>query len=234
MYSREIEGEEYTFGVSGKLIRNVLVMYDRQTGTLWSQLLGKAVEGELKGTELEFLPSWMTTWEDWKARHPDTQALRKGYFGDRDSYDSYYASNRTGVIGETYSDDRLYIKEFVIGVENDGDTKAYPFGVLNDEPVVNDTLGETPVLVVFDADTGSGVAFSRIVDGETLTFDLSGNLGLVDQETGTSWDGLTGEALEGPLAGSQLERIKSTHSFWFGWKDLHPTTGVYGLDELAP
>ncbi len=61
MYSRIIDGEEYTFGVSGKLIRNVLVMYDRQTDTLWSQLLGEAVEGPLVGTKLEFLPAFQTT-----------------------------------------------------------------------------------------------------------------------------------------------------------------------------
>lgn len=66
MYAREIEGSEFSFGVSGKLIRNVLVMYDRQTESYWSQLLGEAVEGEMVGTKLEFLPSWMMTWEAWK------------------------------------------------------------------------------------------------------------------------------------------------------------------------
>jgi hypothetical protein len=79
VYSREINGEIYTFGVSGKLIRNVLVMFDRETDTLWSQLLGEAVRGELIGTKLEFVPSWMMTWEEWKALHPDTVALDKGF-----------------------------------------------------------------------------------------------------------------------------------------------------------
>ena len=234
MYSRDIAGKEYTFGVSGKLIRNVLVMYDRQTGTLWSQLLGKAVEGELEGAELEFLPSWMTTWEDWKTRHPDTLALRKGYFGDRDPYQSYYLSGQTGVIGETFQDDRLYVKEFVIGVEIGGIAKAYPFSSLNDEPVLNDEIDGVPVLIVFNTDTGTGVAFSRKLNGDSLTFDPDGNLEMIDRETGTRWDGLSGVGLAGPLANQQLERIKSTPSFWFGWKDLHPGTGVYGLEELAP
>jgi len=53
---------------------------------------------------------------------------------------------------------------------------------------------------------------------------------LVDEETGTTWDGLTGEALDGELAGGNLERIKSTASFWFGWKDWFPETRVYGID----
>ena len=69
MYAREIDGRTFTFGVSGKLSRNVLIMYDRQTESYWSQLIGEAISGEMIGTRLEFLPSWMTTWSptiaDW-------------------------------------------------------------------------------------------------------------------------------------------------------------------------
>ncbi len=73
-----MKGQEFSFGVSGKLIRNVLVMYDRQTESYWSQLLGESVAGEMVGTKLEFLPSWMMTWSQWKELHPDTVALDKG------------------------------------------------------------------------------------------------------------------------------------------------------------
>ena len=118
MYAREIEGREFTFGVSGKLIRNVLVMYDRQTESYWSQLLGEAVEGEMVGAKLNYLPSWFMTWEEWNGLHPDTVALDKnGRRGSGDAYDSYYASSRAGVIGRTNPDERLRTKEFVIGVE---------------------------------------------------------------------------------------------------------------------
>ena len=231
MYSRQIDGVEHTFGVSGKLIMNVMVMYDRQTGTLWSQLLGEAVEGELEGTKLEFLPAWQTTWADWKARHPDTLALEKGYFGDADPYQYYYEDGRAGVIGETNTDERLYIKEFVIGVEIDGQAIAYPFSLLNETPVVNDQIGETPVLIVFNAETGTGVVFDRRSAGQTLTFQAQDGLTLIDMETGSTWEGLTGQALDGTLAGESLTRVKSTASFWFGWKDWYPGTQVYGQDE---
>jgi hypothetical protein len=218
--------------VSGKLIRNVLVMYDRATGSLWSQLLGKAVEGPRKDQELEYLPSWQTTWADWKARHPETQALQKGYSGIRDPYTSYYQSQSAGVIGETFSDGRLYVKEFVIGVELDGNAVAYPFSVLNDEPVVNAEVSGKPLLVVFDTETASGVVYSRVLDGQVLTFTQVGNeLRLVDGQTGSTWNGLDGEAIDGPLAGRSLDRIKSTRSFWFGWKDFYPDTRVYGIDQ---
>lgn len=230
MYSRQINNEEFTFGVSGKLIMNVLVMYDRQTGSLWSQLLGEAVAGPMQGTQLEYVTSWQTTWADWKTRHPDTLALRKGYSGNTDPYAGYYNSNDPGVIGETVNDDRLYVKEFVIGVERNGEAVAYPFSVLNDEHVVNDVIAESPVLVVFNAETGDGVVFERVVDGQTLTFESLPELGLQDRQTGSVWDGLRGTAKDGPLAGKELNRVKSTRSFWFGWKDFYPETRVYGID----
>lgn len=210
---------------------NVLVMYDRQTGSLWSQLLGEAVEGELQGTKLEFLPSLQTTWEDWKAQNPNTRALRKGYYGARDPYDSYYASGRAGVIGETTQDDRLYVKEFVVGVELNSEPTAFPFGVLNAEPVVNYEVGGEPILVVFNAETGTGVVYEREVDGQVLTFTQVEDTTITDAETGTKWNGLTGKALEGALIGSTLTRVKSTASFWFGWKDWYPDSEIYGLEN---
>ena len=126
MYAREVNRQELTFGVSGKLIRNVLVMYDRQTESLWSQLLGESVSGELQGSKLEFLPSWHMTWGQWKEKHPDTLALKKGRRGIRDPYTTYYQSGATGIISETFEDDRLFAKEFITGVEIDGAANCLP------------------------------------------------------------------------------------------------------------
>jgi len=233
VYSREISGELYSFGVSGKLIRNVLVMYDRQTDSLWSQLLGEAVDGPLKGTKLEFVPAVHVSWQEWRERHPDTTALVKGYQGNRDSYASYFGSSQAGVIGEAVQDDRLYTKEFVIGVEQNGQAVAYPFSALNSEPVINHAVGEMPVLVLFAADSGAGVVYDRRVDGQILTFTQDESGRLIDHETGSTWDRWTGEATAGPLTGAQLARVKSTAAFWFGWKDWHPETLVYGADTSS-
>ncbi len=229
MYARDIEGQELSFGVSGKLVRNVLVMYDRQTDSLWSQLLGEAIRGELQGTKLEYLPSWHTTWEQWKGLHPETLALQKGFRGSRDPYASYYSSSSAGVIGETFRDDRLQAKEFVLGVELDEETIAYPFSSLSGTPLINDIVADLPILVVFDNETGSGQVFDRQIGDELLTFTRSDEdpAMLVDSETGSSWDSFTGIATDGPMAGNRLERIKSTTVFWFGWKDFHPDTMVY-------
>jgi hypothetical protein len=235
VYDREISGKEHNFGVSGKLIMNVLVMYDRETDSLWSQLLGQAVDGPLKGTKLDFVESLQTTWGEWKALHPNTLAHIKGFRGNRDNYAGYYGSGSAGVLGESREDNRLYVKEFVIGVAVEDVAKAYPFGQLNAEPVVNDNVNGQPLAVVFDAGSGTGAVFYREVEGQVLNFKLEtpGGLSdarLIDDETGTIWAAFTGEGLKGPLAGAQLERLKSTSSFWFGWKDWHPETEVYGIE----
>lgn len=234
MYAREIEGREFHFGVSGKLIRNVLVMYDQETQSYWSQLIGEAVAGEMQGHKLTFLPSWMTTWEQWQALHPETLALDKLGAGSRDVYDlnGYYDSPYAGVIGETISDDRLYTKEFVVGVELPEAAIAYPFSVLSRQPVVNDSAGGRAILVLFNPNEASGVAYARVVKDKTLTFAAGSGWPLItDAETGSTWDAFSGMATAGPLAGEQLTRLKSTTVFWFGWKDFHPDTLLYGLEN---
>lgn len=230
MYSRIINGEEYTFGVSGKLIRNVLVMYDRETQTLWSQLLGEAVSGELQGTQLEYLPSIMTTWENWQEMYPDSLAIVKGYSGSYDPYLDYYDSPSAGVIGKTNYDDRLNTKQFVIGVDAAGQAVAFPFSILTQEPVINYEMAAIPIVVIFDPNTAAGAVWERpLINGEPLTFTSTGEGFMQDQQTGSLWNGITGQAISGELEGYTLSRIKSTQSFWFGWVDFHPETDVYGI-----
>ena len=234
MYARTIEHEAseqiFDFGVSGKLIMNVLVMYDRQTNTFWSQILGEAVDGPLKGTKLEALPVLQTTWSEWKMLYPDTLALVTNGQGSYDSYTGYYNSNRTGVIDESREDSRLPVKELVIGAVINDTPVAYPHSTLATQHVVNDEVGGESVLVVFQPATNAGILFDRVVDDRTLTFEATADsFEIRDVETGSTWYLLTGLAVDGPLKGRQLVRIPSTSSFWFGWKDWHPETLVFGL-----
>jgi hypothetical protein len=230
VYERTVNGDVLTFGVSGRLMHNGLVMYDRQTDSFWPQMLGVAVHGPFLGTRLEFLPAFQTTWEDWKNRYPDTRALEKGYFGDYDPYLNYYEFDNTGIVLPNRVDNRMNPKEFVIGVEHLGSTVAFPFSVMSLEPVVNYYADDTPILAVFNAETATGVAYGRsLPDGRVLTFEVDEGMMLTDLETGSIWNGITGKAVSGPLAGQALVRLKSTLSFWFGWFDFHPDTDVYGI-----
>ena len=235
VFARDIGTQTLTFGVSGKLIMNALVMYDHQTDTLWSQFLSRGIQGELKETELELLPALMTDWATWAELHPDTLVLEKGSRSSNDPYARYYEAADAGVLGETRTDDRLYTKEYIVGLVHNDIIRAYPFSILNDSPVVNDTVGDEPVLVTFDSNSGAGVVFSRVVDDQTLTFEPFNPeadspdepLHVQDTETQTRWLALNGEAVEGELAGKNLEQIPTTLSFWFGWKDFYPDTEIY-------
>lgn len=84
VYDPVIQGRRHLFGVSGLLYRRNLLMYDHETKSLWSQLATQAVTGPLAGASLPILPAEHTTWEDWKARHPQTSVLsfNTGYFRD--------------------------------------------------------------------------------------------------------------------------------------------------------
>ena len=231
MYGREIDGQVHSFGVSGKLIMNALVMYDHQTRTLWSQFLRKGVKGPLAGLELDVFPVTQTTWDLWRNVHPGTLVLDKQGGYQRDSYSSYYRNGSTGVLGETVRDSRLERKELVVGVDLSGETKAYPFRVLEVQPVVNDSFAGQDILVVFDGDTDTALVFDRNVGGATLTFRLGESQGplpiLIDNETGSRWLALMGTALDGPMRGETLDRPLSHLAFWFAWKDWNPDTEVY-------
>ena len=212
---------------------NALVMYDHQTRTLWSQFLGKGVKGPLAGTELELLPVTQTTWAAWHDLHPDTLVLEKsgGGFGG-DSYSSYYRDGRAGVIGESHADDRLGRKDLVMGVVASGSAKAFPFAALEADGVVNDSVAGTDILVFFDTDTNTALAFDRTVDGSTLSFKAEGEVNgtqtiLVDDQTGSRWVAFTGKAVEGKMKGTTLARVPSHLSFWFAWTDWNPETELY-------
>ncbi len=211
---------------------NVLVMYDHQTRTLWSQFLSRGVEGELKGAELDVIPLTQTDWGSWRDLHPDTQLLNTDGYYRSDTYESYYASGRRGVIGESNADDRLGAKELVVGVSFGGSAKAYPLSALRETPVVNDVIAGREALVYYDAPSGTALVYDRRVDGEARTFRLEGEPNgvqtvLADEETGTRWQAFSGLATEGESAGESLERAPSHLSFWFAWTDWNPNTALF-------
>jgi hypothetical protein len=226
--------------VSGKLHANSLIMYDHQTDSLWSHLVGAAVTGPMKGEKLKPLQSMFTKWDTWKKLHPGTKVLSSGRAGLlsslRDPYESYYRSADTGIIPTRISDKKIYPKEYVLGLVINEKAKAYPFSVLSHQRVVNDSFQGVPLLVVFDAESTTGVIFNRNLDGKTLSFKQIQKSGtkavlLTDDATGSVWDGLTGTASQGPLKDKKLEAIPMTPSFWFGWVDHYPNSELFALKK---
>lgn len=250
MYDRNLGGRKLSFGVSGKLWKNVLIMYDRQTDTLWSHLTGEGLIGPLKGERLNTFPAAMMRYSEWKQLYPDTLVLKKNtgrdsVFGNpsRDPYEGYYYSAQTGVIPEKYRDNRLHPKTLLVGLALDSPkkkgeqiAKVYPFADLNRAGVVNDRFAGRDVLVTYCEGAGTGVVFDRVLNGESLEFELvteSGAKGaaacrfMKDRKTGSRWQRLTGLAVDGPLAGARLNQLSTTLAFWFGWKDYFPKSAIY-------
>ena len=227
MYAREVDGRELTFGVSGKLIMNALVMYDRQTDSLWSQFLGEAVDGPMVGSKLGLMSSQLTTWSSWREEHPDTLALDTGGAVD-DHYSDYYAGPNSGRVGQTTFDDRLIGKDLVVGIVGEKGQRAYAHKDLTRIRVVDDTFEGQDIVVAFDRRTGSTSVFDRHVGGRALTFsDGSGSSEMTDAETGTVWNKLTGVATGGPLGGQRLTPFPHFDSFWFAWTDFYPGTELF-------
>ena len=83
-FDRRTAAGTLSFGVSGKLRNSDMVMYDRETESWWQQAIGEAIVGELTGTTLQTLPSWMESWDTFKTRNPDglvmdTPAFNRNY-----------------------------------------------------------------------------------------------------------------------------------------------------------
>ena len=214
-----------TFGVSGKLVRNSLIMYDHETQSLWSHLTGSAIQGPLAGSKLTVLPATETRWGTWKRTYPTTRVLPHDYPGQRDVYASYYAGGDAGILGRKRDDSRLGPKAVVIGVRVMDAPKAYSLDAVVKTKVVNDTLEQVPLAVFATSDKSASV-FERTLSGQTLTFAMVGSA-IQDNETQSTWDPVTGTATAGQLTGQHLTPVSATVSFWFGWFDFFPGTALY-------
>jgi len=164
VFSSVFRSSVLNFGVSGLLYNSDVLMYDKQTNSLWSQLTMQGISGKMKGQKLRFVNSEHTTWKDWNKRHPDTKALslNTGYTRDysRNPYADYPTSPSLYFPVANQSEE-LDIKEQVLGVEVDGKYKAYPFSELKKaENVFPDSLHSTKFTIQFNSSTRSAIVVS--------------------------------------------------------------------------
>ena len=149
-YERTINSEPVEFGVSGLLYNSDLVMYDRKTDTLWDQVSGRAIVGELTGMRLKQVPIDTVTWGDWKKLYPDTKVLSRDtghirLYG-RDPYGDYDTS--TSVYFPVENEDlRLHPKEVIFGIEINGKYKAYTEEDLKKLKKIEDRFADVNLIV---------------------------------------------------------------------------------------
>jgi hypothetical protein len=205
VHDRRIDGKTHTFGNAGTLFKNAMTWFDHETFSIWSQPWGRAIQGTYTGIELDLLPSQITTWSNWKSEHPNTLVMINEV--------EQLGNHRQG-FGE----------DFVIGLVLAGKARAVYFTDARTAGVINDWVGEVPV-VVWGGDIDYH-SYIRKVKDQVLTFRVEGEF-LIDKETGSKWNIVRGLAIEGPLEGESLQPVPSMSSFDWAFRDFYPDSDFY-------
>ncbi len=244
-FEREFNGQILDFGTTGRLRYSNLIMYDRQTETWWQQATGDAIAGEYAGAQLTFYPASIISWADFKTAYPNGTVLsretghnrsygRNPYLGYDDVNQSPFLYRGKETPGQ------LVPMARVLTLDLDGEAVAYPYDILSNVGVVNDTVGGQRVVVFWSEgtasaldtsqiaegrDVGAAVAYAAEVDGQPLTFEVANGV-FRDKETGSEWD-ILGRAVSGTLKGKQLTELPAINHFWFSWAAFRPETRVF-------
>lgn len=243
---RASDGAIYDFGSSGFLFRSNKLMYDRQTRSLWNQMTGEPVLGELVGTDLRLdtFPIVLTTWGSWLEQHPGTAVLdvNTGFqrpYGVGVAYGHYFSDAET-MFPVWQRSQLLDTKEQIYAMRVEDIPVAYPLGTLDAEQVVNDRVGETNLVLVAQrgivqvegvARRAGPVSYPagsevRAYERGQRAFFPGSEPGTVTDEDGQTWS-VTEAALMGPN-GEELPRLSGHLAYWFGWFAFFPETLVYG------
>jgi len=252
VFDRRVDGVVHRFGTSGMLRNSDLVMWDDTTETLWQQLTGEGIVGEQAGKKLTFLPVQIGTLESFAASQPNGQVMAKpaGRPYLRSSYQGYDDDIKDPFLFFGEIDPRLGATDRVAALDLGTGPVAYSFDLLAEELVLNVESGGLPIAIFFDDTTqsafrsalpgagaapnisGSATTYLREAGEEVLTFVDNGDGRFRDEQTGSIWDRF-GEALEGELAGTQLDPAIHGDHFWFAWAQFHPGTKLFtSLDQI--
>ncbi len=247
-FDRRVDGEALDFGVSGFLRNSDLVMYDRQSETWWQQLTGEGLVGSYASVLLDIVPSQVISFASFAERHPEGLVLSRDTGFSRqygiNPYSNYDSRPGRPFLFRGEIDTRLGSPvDHVLAATVDGIAKAYPFAILREQRVINDSIGEKPVVAFFQAgvasalgdsvidnaaDLGTAGLYFSTLDGITLSFIRQEDGSFTDEQTRSTWNAY-GEAIAGDLQGRELEWVDAFPHFWFAWAAFHPETEVYGI-----
>jgi hypothetical protein len=239
-FEREVGERLLDFGTSGMLYADNLVMYDRQTESLWPQLTGQASVGVLTGTQLAAIPVGVVGWDQFRTAHHDALVLTRDTGHARDYGSNPYAGYDDptgGLLVEPPGgrDPRLPVKTRVLGIHLGGDAVAIVRDRIAQDGVLPVTVGGRDLVVwhrpgqrsaLDDEQIDSGQEIGTVgvfdprLDGRDLSFTAAGD-GFRDDQTGSTWN-VFGQATAGPLAGKQLRPVTHLDTFWFAWVAFQP------------
>jgi hypothetical protein len=180
-------------------------MMDLESESLWSHILGRAMQGKLVGKHLESIPSDIVTWASWKQDYPESTVLAMRRTKHR-SYTNQFYQNPL---------------KFVVGMVVEG-AHHCSFGTLVWQPLLNVEVDGSPFVISFDAESTSVRIFSRKIDGDRVLTFVANDQTIRDEQTNSTWDRATGFATNGPLRGTQLTAQVGIVSYARAWSEFHP------------
>jgi len=245
-HDRRIGARVLEFGVSGALWNSSLVMFDRQTHSLWSHFTGEGLLGVLAGTQLRGFPVTLASWKSFRTANADGLVLSRdtGFLKDygRNLYPGYDDIDNPPFLFDGPVDGRYPAKTRVIGLDLPSGPVAVVAERLTRDGVVMVEDGGRSVAVWWQPGTGSALdtaqvadgrdvgtsaAYDTTLDGRSLTFRSTTGGGFSDTETGSTWN-VFGQATGGPLAGRRLSPVEHVDTFWFAWGAFQPAGRVIG------
>ncbi|MEW8028163.1 MAG: DUF3179 domain-containing protein [Candidatus Thiodiazotropha sp.] len=168
-FKAEHNNRPLSFGVSGLLFNSDVLLYDRNTESLWSQIKMQAISGKYKGERLQPVALYHTTWSDWNQKYPNSQVLSEdtGYIRNyrRSPYGDYETS-RSIYFPVEFAAKGYHPKERVLGVNIAGIVKAYPFAELaKTSGRIGDSVGGESIEIEYDIENQA----ARAIDAEGKT-----------------------------------------------------------------
>ena len=227
VYSPFVNGKPETFRLVGMDHFNAM-FEDATTKSWWQQATGIAIAGHLKGERLPEVPSRQASLASWVHLHPNTTIFQADS-NFKEDYDDLANFDKGTVKSHLEKRDSASwkMKSWVVGIRTDGFEKAYDWNDVLKHSFIQDTIAQTPVLLVLEKDTSSFHAYSRLLKGQTLFFitDMP-NDQLTDSNTHSVWN-LNGQCISGILKDSRLQPLAAYQEFWHSWKQFHPITTQY-------
>ncbi len=170
MYDRNVGEQTLSFGVSGRLYHSNLLLYDRQTDSLWSQITAEAVAGRMTGAKLRIVPFMMTTWREWRQQHPQSRVVVErrvpAVFSALGKTLQALLSPLGGIHWPLSARPRTALDELVLGVTIGEVQKAYPLDMLSRIAPLTDMIAGVDVRLIFVP--GSAFAYAEKITGERL------------------------------------------------------------------
>jgi hypothetical protein len=239
--NRNLGGNNIQFGVSGLLFRNNLIMYDRFTSSLWSQMQLRSIGGDMRGTDAEVIQVIETTWETWKTMYPDSKVLNTDTGFDRNYgifvYGADYTTNHNRIIFPIRNEDtRLNRKDRVHALIPDNanessNVKAYPIQALgNETTIIKDRFMLNDYVIAGNTRLDIINAFKLVTEFEkTLELTPADDSFLpvvFSDQHGNFWD-IFGYAVSGPNQGQQLTEARSYTGYWYALADFYQNIELY-------